>query len=48
LHRWYDDRMDGLIRAWLPRANAVLLEEIEAINAELPFRAEAPALAADL
>lgn len=48
LHRWYDDRMDGLIRAWLPRANAVLLEEIEAINAELPFRAEPPALAVDL
>ena len=51
LHRWYDDQMDGLIRAWLPRANGLLQEEIEAINAELPFRAEAPALglsAADL
>lgn len=51
LHRWYDDQMDGLIRAWLPRANGLLLEEIEAINAELPFRAETPALglsAADL
>jgi len=46
LHRWYDDRMDELIRAWLPRANGLLVEEIEAINAELPFRSQAPDLKA--
>ncbi|MEB3159758.1 MAG: GNAT family N-acetyltransferase [Synechococcus sp.] len=44
LHRWYHAEMDGLIRQWLPRANALMAEEIEAINAELPFRAEPPAL----
>ena len=44
LHRWYDPRMDSLIRSWLPRANGLMQEEIEAINAELPFRSEPPAL----
>ena len=44
LHRWYDSRMDTLIRSWLPRANGLMQEEIEAINAELPFRSEPPAL----
>ena len=37
--------MDQLIRAWLPKVNGLMLEEIEAINAELPFKAELPALA---
>ena len=36
--------MDGLIRAWLPKVNGLMLEEIEAINAELPFKADAPSL----
>jgi hypothetical protein len=36
--------MDGLIRSWLPRANALMEEEIEAINAELPFRTKPPEL----
>ena len=36
--------MDQLIRAWLPKVNGLMLEEIEAINAELPFKAEPPAL----
>ena len=44
LHRWYDQRMDALIRSWLPRANGLMQEEIEAINAELPFRAQPPEL----
>ena len=44
LHRWYDPQMDTLIRAWLPRANALMQEEIEAINADLPFRAQPPDL----
>ena len=38
-------QMDQLIRAWLPKVNGLMLEEIEAINAELPFKAEPPALA---
>jgi len=37
LHRWSDPRFDSLLRGWLPPANAQLLEEIEAENAELPF-----------
>ncbi len=44
LHRWYHPEMDGLLRRWLPRANALMAEEIEAINAELPFKAEPPSL----
>ena len=44
LHRWYQPQMDSLIRAWLPKVNGLMLEEIEAINAELPFKADAPSL----
>ncbi|GCE65018.1 N-acetyltransferase [cyanobiont of Ornithocercus magnificus] len=44
LHRWYDSRMDNLIRSWLEKVNPLMLEEIEAINAELPFRQETPSL----
>ena len=44
LHRWYDPSMDRLIRSWLPRANGLMAEEIEAINAELPFRTKPPEL----
>ncbi|CAI8155602.1 MAG: Uncharacterised protein [Prochlorococcus marinus str. MIT 9215] len=36
--------MDALIRAWLPQVNRLMLEEIEAVNADLPFRAEQPEL----
>lgn len=45
LHRWYDPRFDALVRRWLPQANAEMLEEVEAINAELPFRGGLPPLA---
>ncbi|RPF82808.1 MAG: GNAT family N-acetyltransferase, partial [Synechococcus sp. TMED20] len=44
LHRWYQPQMDSLIRAWLPKVNGLMLEEIDAINAELPFKADAPSL----
>jgi hypothetical protein len=37
--------MDGLIRGWLGTVNPLMLEEIEAINAALPFRKETPSLA---
>lgn len=37
LHRWSDPRFDRLLRGWLPEANVQQLEEIEAVNAELPF-----------
>jgi hypothetical protein len=36
--------MDGMIRGWLEKVNPMMLEEIEAINAELPFRKEPPSL----
>ncbi len=38
LHRWYDLRMDALIRQWLPRANTLTLQEIGEKNKELPFK----------
>ena len=41
LHRWYHPRFEAIVRRWLPEANAEQLEEIEAINAELPFKARA-------
>ena len=40
LHRWYEPRMDALIRGWLSKVNPLMLEEIEAVNADLPFRVE--------
>ena len=45
LHRWYHPRFDAIVRRWLPEANAEQLQEIEAINAELPFTAKPPVLA---
>jgi predicted N-acyltransferase len=39
LHRWRHPRFEAIVRRWLPEANAQQLEEIEAINAELPFTA---------
>jgi predicted N-acyltransferase len=39
LHRWYQPEFASLIQRWLPLANGQLLEEVEAINAELPFSA---------
>jgi predicted N-acyltransferase len=39
LHRWYQPQFASLIQRWLPLANGQLLEEVEAINAELPFSA---------
>ena len=32
LHRWYDKKMDGIIRNWLPQINKIILQEIEATN----------------
>ncbi|MEB3169578.1 MAG: GNAT family N-acetyltransferase [Synechococcaceae cyanobacterium] len=37
LHRWLQPGFDAMVRRWLPQANQRMLEEIEAINAELPF-----------
>ncbi|MFM7311600.1 MAG: GNAT family N-acetyltransferase [Cyanobium sp.] len=39
LHRWSDPRFEAILRDWLPGANRQMLAEIEAVNAELPFRA---------
>ena len=40
LHRWYESRMDALSRGWLSKVNPLMLEEIEAVNSDLPFRVE--------
>ena len=37
LHRWTHQGFDALVRRWLPKANQMMLEEIAAVNAELPF-----------
>jgi predicted N-acyltransferase len=42
LHLWSQPEFDRLLRRWLPQANAETLEEIEAINAEIPFVARSP------
>ena len=39
LHRWSDPEFDAILRQWLPGANRRVVEEIEAVNAELPFSA---------
>ncbi len=44
LHRWYNKRMDSLIRPWLEKVNKMMIEEIEATNNELPFKVERPKL----
>tara|TARA_B100000579_G_scaffold363394_1_gene321932 strand:+ start:69 stop:1250 length:1182 start_codon:yes stop_codon:yes gene_type:complete len=44
LHRWYDIQMDSLIREWLPKANKLMLNQINATNNEVPFKFEEPKL----
>ena len=39
LHRWSDPRFAGILRGWLPGANAEMAELMAAMNAELPFTA---------
>jgi predicted N-acyltransferase len=39
LHRWSDPGFAAILQRWLPEANRLQGEEIEAINAELPFTA---------
>jgi predicted N-acyltransferase len=42
LHRWTDPRFAALLERWLPQANDAMVEEMDAVNAELPFRAGLP------
>ena len=44
LHRWYDIEMDSVIRKWLPKANKLMLSQINATNNEVPFKFEEPKL----
>ena len=44
LHRWYNPHMDALIREWLPKANKLMLNQINATNNEVPFKFEEPKL----
>ncbi len=44
LHRWYNPQMDSLIREWLPKANKLMLNQINATNNEVPFKFEEPKL----
>jgi predicted N-acyltransferase len=44
LHVWSDRRFAQILGRWLPDANQAALEEIAAVNAELPFRGGLPPL----
>jgi len=44
LHRWYNPKMDEIIRAWLPKVNKLMLEEIKSTNNDVPFKAQKPKL----
>ena len=44
LHRWYNKKMDSIIRSWLPKVNQLMIEEIKATNNEVPFKCNKPKL----
>ena len=44
LHRWYNSTMSSLIREWLPKANNLMISQINATNNEVPFKFEEPKL----
>ena len=44
LHRWYNSKMDSLIREWLPKANKLMINQINATNSEVPFKFAKPKL----
>ncbi len=39
LHRWYDKTMESILQDCLPRVNNLTIEEINASNNEVPFKA---------
>ncbi len=43
-HRWYVSSIDSLIRSWLIESNKLMLDEISAVNADLPFSCKGPKL----
>ena len=44
LYRWYNLHMDSLIREWLPKANKLMQDQINATNSEVPFKCSEPKL----
>ncbi len=38
MHRWYDETLNLIIRQWLNKVNILMLDEIEAVNSQLPFK----------
>tara|TARA_Y100001968_G_scaffold45599_1_gene35635 strand:+ start:12535 stop:13728 length:1194 start_codon:yes stop_codon:yes gene_type:complete len=44
MHKWYNTKMDTLIRQWLPQVNKLISEEIKATNNEVPFKKNQPKL----
>ena len=44
MHRWYDNKMNELIRNWLPQMNQLTLEKINAENQDLPIKIKNPQL----
>ena len=38
LHRWYNKKMEDIIKEWLPEANDIMLERIKTTNSKVPFK----------
>ncbi len=38
LHRWYDQTLSLIIRRWLKKVNILKMDEIDEVNANLPFK----------
>ncbi|MDB9522238.1 peptidogalycan biosysnthesis protein, partial [Dolichospermum circinale CS-1225] len=38
LHRFYNNRLEKIILPWIREVNHIEQQEIDAINAELPFK----------
>jgi len=40
LHKWYDKRMEALLKEWLKKTNQIMYKEINASNNEAPLKQE--------
>ncbi len=38
LHKWYEPRINSILKTWLPQVNGLMKQEIDASNNEVPFK----------
>ena len=38
LHKWYNSRMNDLLKEWLPKLNEITIKDIKSINNEMPLK----------